>query len=200
MFQSVLATLRDFAAFLREDAREWCEGKSPWWRIILLVYFFYAGMQHMFGSEEYSDWFKGITLAFHELGHILFSPFSYVWMILGGSLTQVLVPIIAGLYLLFLQRDYFGVAFTNAWLAFSLWDLAVYVGDASYERLPLVSMGGTPEHDWSILLTRWHVLNHDAKFAFAIRVVAFVVWILSVALGAWLAYWMRRHEQASKDP
>jgi len=188
---------RELATDLYDDAREWCEeGEKLWmWRAAVLAYVFYAGVRHLTASppESYTDWFKGITLVFHEMGHILFLPLGETMTILGGSINQLLVPFVAMVYLLVRQRDYFGVAFGGAWLALSLWDLAVYVGDAASENLPLVSMGsGEPHHDWGTLLTRWHLLNYDGTFAAIIRVLATLTWIGSLALGAWLCVLIRR--------
>jgi hypothetical protein len=183
--------LQEWLLDRRDDADLWCSGKSPYWRAVVSLYLLYAGLQHLFGATEYSDWFKGITLAFHEMGHLLFIPLGRTMMILGGSITQLVVPVFATLYLLIKQRDYFGGVFGSCWLAFSSWDLALYVGDSRTENLPLVSMGtGQPEHDWSTLLTQWHVLNHDTKFAFVIRVFATVLWLASMYVGSWLMYRM----------
>jgi len=188
---------RELAIDLFEDARAWSEEgeKIAAWRIFVLTYFAYAGLRHIFASppEDYSDWFKGITLVFHEMGHILFLPFGRTMTVLGGSLNQLIVPIAAGAYLLIKQRDYFGAVFAKAWLALSLWDLAVYVGDAASENLPLVSMGsGEPHHDWATLLTQWNLLNHDGQIAAGIRVVAVITWLGALAFGTWLCILMLR--------
>jgi hypothetical protein len=189
----MLEQIQEWLLDWRDDAELWCRAKSPYWRGGVTLYLLYAGLQHLFGATEYSDWFKGITLAFHEMGHILFIPFGRTMTILGGSITQLVVPVIATLYLIIRQRDYFGGVFGTCWVAFSSWDLALYVGDARTENLPLVSMGsGHPEHDWSTLLTQWHVLNHDTKFAFGIRVIATLLWLASMGIAVWLLNTMRK--------
>jgi hypothetical protein len=176
------------------DAELWCRGRSPWLRLALLGYLGYAGVRHL-GSDEYRSWFSGITLAFHEMGHILCSPLGDTMHLLGGSLLQILVPLAAAAYLLVRQGDYFGFGVGGAWLSFSLWELAVYIADASREQLPLVGFSDNPLHDWSTLLTNWHLLNHDATIAAGVRVCATVSWLGSVALGGWLCWQMWSHRQ-----
>lgn len=185
--EEVESTARDLLEALRDHAREYCRGKSPWPRLGLTIYLVYAGFGHM-RDPLYRSWFGGITLAFHELGHVVFSVFGRTWMLLGGSLMQLLVPSAAALYLLIRQGDWFGLSVGQAWLAFSSWDLATYVGDANKEQLPLVSLGGTPEHDWSTLLTQWHVLNACDAIASALRVLAFLIWFGAVS-GACALIW-----------
>lgn len=189
--------LRDWLDEARSDARAWCDGRALVPRAALAAYLAYAGVRHM-ADPLYRSWFAGITLAFHELGHVIFAPLGRTWMLLGGSLTQLAVPAAAALYLLLRQRDWFGLSVGGAWLAFSTWELATYVGDAAREELPLVGLSGAVEHDWSALLTGWRLLNHCDALATALRSLATSVWIASLALAAWLlagiarAAWARR--------
>jgi len=186
-----MGRLVDFWRASRDEADEWCQGRSFVARAILLAYLVYAGVQHM-RSHEYRSWFGGITLIVHEIGHFIFAGFGRTMTILGGTIMQLLVPLAAAVYLLLRQRDYFGFAVCGGWLSFSMWDMATYVGDARREALPLVAFGDNPKHDWSTLLTQWHVLNHAEAFATAIRVGAFGCWALSMSLGAWICYRMWR--------
>jgi len=85
------------------------------------------------------------------------------------------------------QRDYFGVAVGGAWLSMSLSNLAVYIGDARAEELPLVSLGGgDPIHDWNYLLGSLHLLPRDTAIAGLVHFVALAALVLSVFLGVWL--------------
>lgn len=167
-----------------------------WPRAALLAYLAYAGLRHLL-QPLYRSWFAGITLAFHEMGHILFSPLGDTMQLLGGSLMQLIVPTAAAVYLLLRQRDYFGLAAGGSWLAFSCWELAAYIYDASREQLALVGFSGNPEHDWSTLLTRWHLLNSCDSIAAVVRVVASLTWGSSMALGGWLCWriWQHAREQ-----
>lgn len=160
-------------------------------RALLLAYLAYAGYRHL-TDPEYGSIFSGITLAIHELGHVLFG-FLGEWLsVAGGSITQLAAPLAAAL-ILFRQRDYFGVAVGGAWLSMSLSNLAVYVADARAEELPLVSLGGGDVvHDWNYLLGSVRLLTRDAQIAAIVRFAAFALLVASVGLGAWLCVAMAR--------
>src|SRR5438309_8047992 len=55
-----------------------------------------------------SNFLHLVLLPFHEAGHVIFRPFGTFIMILGGSLGQLLMPIVAGVALLVQRRDAFG--------------------------------------------------------------------------------------------
>jgi hypothetical protein len=181
----------------RDDARSWADGRSPWLRAPLLAYLAYAGGRHL-ASAEYRSWFAGITLAFHEMGHIVFSPLGRTLMFLGGSILQLLIPLAAALYLLLRQRDWFGLSVGLSWLATSLFELAVYVDDANRGNLALVGFSDQPEHDWDVLLTQWHVLNHAQTFAAVIKGAGALTWGAALWLGAWLILEMWRAQDAPR--
>ncbi len=182
---AVLDTLADY----RLDAQDWCRDKSPWGRLPMLAYLLYAGIRHLL-DPHYRSWFAGITLAFHEMGHILFSGLGNTMMLLGGSIMQVVVPLAAALYLLARQRDYFGLAVGASWFSYALWEMALYIWDAAREELPLVGFGDDPQHDWGTLLTQWGILNSCDTIAFLVRVIATVTWLAAIALGSWLCWRM----------
>jgi hypothetical protein len=189
--------LREAFDSAKLDAEIWCDGRHAWPRALLLAYLTYAGLRYGV-DEDYRSWFSGITLAFHEMGHLLFVPFGNTMHLLGGSLLQIAVPLIAALYLWLRQGDFFGLAVGGGWLSFSLWELAIYVFDARREKLALVGFSDDPQHDWSTLLTRWHVLNYGDHFAWLIRIVAVLTWAAAIALGAWLCWRMWR--SGNPDP
>jgi hypothetical protein len=125
---------------LLDDARDWSESRSPWARLPLLLYLMYAGVRHLL-DPMYRSWFAGLTLVLHELGHLFFSAFGQTLMLLGGSLTQLAAPALVAAYLLFFQRDWFGLSVGVSWLSFSTFELATYVDDANKNQLALVGMG-----------------------------------------------------------
>lgn len=129
------------------SAKAWAQGRSPWWRLVLLVVLAWDGLRH-FKDPEAGGLFAGITFGVHELGHLVFSFFGEFMGVAGGSLNQLLIPIGAGVLLLY-YNDYFGLSAAGAWLSSSLLDLARYVGDARSFDLDLVGFGGDPQHDWA---------------------------------------------------
>jgi hypothetical protein len=177
-------------AALRDDAASWSAGRSWAWRAALLAYLAWVGVGHL-RDPLYSSLFGGITLAVHELGHLLLSWAGQFLGVAGGSLAQVAAPAAAA-WLLFRQRDYFGVAVAGAWESFSLWNLATYVGDARARELPLIGFVPDPIHDWNWLLSKLGILTWDRGLASLTWVSAFAVWAASLSLGAWLCWNMAR--------
>jgi hypothetical protein len=147
-----------------------------------------VGIRHL-ADPLYNSWFGGITLGIHELGHLIFGLLGQWPGVAGGSFAQVAAPIAAGA-ILYRQRDSFGMTVAGAWLAFSLWSLATYVGDARAQELPLLGLTPDPIHDWNWMLGRLGLLNWDKGLAFLTRVVAFFVWLGSIAVGGWLVWTM----------
>ncbi len=186
------------ARFL-QSARQWARGRSWHWRALVLAYLIYAAVRAT-QDPNFVSLFSGITLAFHEMGHILFMPFGHTLMVAGGSITQLLIPIAAALLLLRQQRDYFGFSVGTAWLGLSALDLARYIGDARANELPLVSLGPEAEHDWFYLLGRMGWLRYDTLISGSVAALGSVVLILSIAFGVWLCLAMARTRAAEEIP
>lgn len=177
---------------LLEDAADWARGR--WWapRLLLLAYLAYAALQH-FRDPEYSTFlFGGVTFGVHELGHVVFSPLGEFVGIAGGSLAQILAPILVGVGFLFWQRDgepqrdYFALSVAAFWLSFSLHNLAMYVGDARHQDLPLLGLSSDPIHDWNYLLGSMGLLEYDLRFAGLIRLAAVGISLVALGFSAWL--------------
>ena len=149
-------------------------------RVALLVALAWGDVRTMLDSETWNV-FGGLTLAIHEGGHLLFSPFGQWLMIAGGSVTQVMAPIAAACMLL-RQGDRFGVAIVGTWLAYSLTNLANYIGDARTMALQLVGFSDDPLHDWHYLLDSVHLLPYDTRLAGLVRTLAVGVLMASVVL------------------
>ncbi len=190
-----LARVRALGSAIVENAADSCEGKSTVGctaRGALAVFLGYTGVRYLY-DPFFVSLFDGITLVFHEMGHLVCKGFGHTIYILGGSLMQLIVPTAAAIYLLIRQRDWFGFAVGMAWLSFSGFNLATYIGDANKENLPLASMSPEmPQHDWATLLTEWHMLNSCDTIATVVRVLACSVWAAAMALAAWLVVRMTR--------
>ena len=127
-----------------------------------------------------------VNLVFHEAGHVLFRPFGDFMTVLGGSLLQLIVPLVVSIAFLVKNRDPFGASVGVWWLGQSFKDLAPYIYDASRLVMPL--LGGVTGadvpgyHDWNTMLRRLDILSYDhliAKYANragTILMLAFMVW------------------------
>lgn len=116
-----------------------------------------------------STFMHSINLVFHEAGHLLFSPFGDFMRVAGGSLNQLLIPLVVLLALMIRNRDNLGASVGLWWLGTSFKDLAPYINDARSLSLPL--LGGVTGadvpgyHDWQNLLSRTGLLTYDYIFA-----------------------------------
>ena len=105
-----------------------------------------------------------INLGFHEAGHVLFSPFGQFLTTIGGSLLQLIVPLVCAWAFFFQQHDRFGASVCVWWAGQSLLDLAPYINDA--RSLQLMLLGGPADeiegHDWEAILAAlgWLHLDH----------------------------------------
>ncbi len=183
--------LRDFLG----EAEEWAQGRMWIPRALLIAYLVYADYRFLRDPLS-STMFSGITLAFHEMGHLLFGFTGHFIGSLMGSGMQVLVPVVV-IVIFSRQPDYFGMSVGGFWLSFSLFELASYVGDARAMELPLVGFSDDPEHDWHYLLSTTHLLPFDTTFAFLIRVAATVIGMASLAFAVWLMTKMLRRQDSA---
>ena len=134
------------------------------------------------------------NLVFHEAGHILFSPLGRFMTVFGGSLTQVLVPLVCAGAFLWQTRDPFGASIAIWWAGQSLTDLAPYINDA--RDLQLVLLGGktgseVEGHDWEYILNalgvshRNHAIAHVVQIFGTLTMIAALVWAALVVVNQW---------------
>jgi len=130
-----------------------------------------------------------INLPFHEAGHVIFIPFGRFMTILGGTLGQILMPMICLGTFLIKTRDPFGAAVALWWTAESTMDIAPYINDA--RALDLMLIGGvtgkeTDGHDWNNILTMLNLLEWDHRLAHLTYNFGILLMLASFAWGAWL--------------
>ena len=132
------------------------------------------------------------NLPFHEAGHILFRPFGAFITSLGGTLGQLLMPLICMVVLLFKTCDPFGASVALWWLGENFLDIAPYINDARAGQLPL--LGGNfgysapyGFHDWQYLLTESGLLHYDHVLANVAFATGSVIMLLALLWGGlWL--------------
>jgi hypothetical protein len=189
-------TTPTFLDTVLDDAREWCRGRMWIPRAILLLVLIYI---FTIKFRDPTRWtiFYGITLGFHEMGHLAFAWAPRFIMVIMGSVFQIAVPIACIVYFA-RQPDYFGMSVGGFWLSYSLYELSAYVGDARSKDLPLVGFAASEdlEHDWAYILGALHMLPADHFFAFLLRVGGLVAGLGSCAFAVWLLLTMARSRNA----
>jgi hypothetical protein len=167
-----------------------------WGRVLVYIFFVIWGLWFIFSAD---DWVKimgsfmhSINLPIHEFGHVLFRPFGRFMMILGGSLFQVMVPLIVMIVFL-RQRDNFEASIMLGWAGQNFIDLYPYISDAQYRGLPLIMGMGEEGHDWGNLLTMLGTVENSyayGKFSFTVGVI---ILICSFAWGAYILYKQKKN-------
>jgi len=162
--------------------------EAYWARVVTLAAFALWGGYFITAGVDWEklggSFMHNINLPFHEFGHVLFMPFGRFMMILGGSLFQVLLPLMLMCVFIFKQRDTFAASIMLWWCGQSFIDLSPYVADAQYRALPLIGGGGEESHDWGNLLTMLQLLPHTQTIAKGFFLVGALI-LLSALMWGW---------------
>ena len=114
------------------------------------------------------SFFHNISIPFHEAGHVLFSFFGDFIRTLGGSIMQVLVPVVC-LVAFMKKEDVFAASFALWWTGQNFIDMGPYINDARAQELILIG-GVTGQdvpgyHDWNTILGQLGLLKLDHVIA-----------------------------------
>jgi len=159
--------------------------------LILAVWGLRLGLSSIEGDVIASCFLHNVNLPFHEAGHIFFRPFGRFVTVLGGTLGQLLMPLIClGVFLK--ERRPFAAAVALWWFGENFIDIAPYINDA--RRQELILLGGVTGkdvpgyHDWAYILGQLGWRQYDHLLARASHITGFCLIILSLAWAAWLLY------------
>ena len=129
------------------------------------------------------------NLIMHEAGHWIFGIFGRFVGILGGSLLQVLVPLVFALAF-FGQRQPLGVAFCLMWTGQSALEVATYAGDAVARSLPLLG-GEAVVHDWHWLLSQTGLLGYTELIAGSLSLAGWLLIVGGLSYGVHISLYQR---------
>ncbi|MDP2684689.1 MAG: hypothetical protein Q8P20_06645 [bacterium] len=153
--------------------------KNTWWGVLIMTIIL-ALCTWIAVTRDWFPVFDYVNLIFHEAGHWIWAIFGETMKFLGGSLNQVLIPIIC-LIVLVIKRKWLGAMFSLWWTGQSLVNLSVYIGDAWAKALPLLG-GDNVVHDWNWLLGMWGLRDYDTQ-------IASTVWWIGTALMVGAVIW-----------
>lgn len=163
------AEVRDLACTVEESVNPFVFGG----RVLVFVGLALWGWKLMTASiaSNYAgeSFLHLINLPFHEAGHLFFMPLGRFMQVLGGSLGQLIMPLVCAGAFLVQQRNPFAASVALWWLGESLLDLAPYINDA--RALELILIGGVTGkdvedyHDWEYILRTVGWLQHDHTVA-----------------------------------
>ena len=157
-----------------------------WWTIGFAVH-------PLNGAYVGASFLHLVNLVFHEAGHVLFSPFGGFMTAFGGSLMQVLIPVVC--VVSFVKReDLFAAAVCAWWAGQNLIDLGPYIADA--RALQLVLLGGhtgaeVEGHDWEAILTSLGWLAYDRTLGYTAHWVGVVTMVGAIGVAGWMTLGLR---------
>ncbi|MGP1678516.1 MAG: hypothetical protein ACTS6J_15335 [Burkholderiales bacterium] len=146
-------------------------------------------------AEIMNSFMHLIVLPMHEAGHVLFIPFGRFMSVLGGSMFQVLLPLVLVASFMFgfggSRRDNFAASLILWWAAASIIDVAPYIWDAYDPKMML--LGGktgaeSDGHDWQNILGDLGLLKRAHLIAGVAHTLGLVVMLAAYAWGAALLY------------
>jgi len=125
------------------------------------------------------------NLMIHEAGHPAFSWGGNTLMLLGGTLAELLVPLLCAA-VFFFRRQTYGLAFSLFWFFENFLYIGTYMADARTAALPLVN---SDESDWTLLFGQWGVLVYDQRIGHFMRQLG---WLGMLSVVFCLAYRLYR--------
>ena len=143
-------------------------------RVIILLIIFIWGWKFiltpMTTNYAGNSFLHFVNLPFHEAGHIFFQFFGRWMMSLGGTLGQLLIPIVCLLAFFLKAKNPFGASVSLWWFGENFMDIAPYINDARNQELLL--LGGITGretdygyHDWEFILNEIGLLRCDHTLA-----------------------------------
>jgi hypothetical protein len=190
------ADWKEWLAALLFEQPEYVNGFSVAGRGLVFIVILVWGMCFIFHpvSSNYAgeSFLHNANLIFHEAGHVIFSLLGDFMRVLGGTLAQILMPLIACLTLLLKTRDTFGAAVGLWWTGENFIDIAPYVADARAGKLILLG-GFTGDevgdaHDWWNLLGRLNLMQYDTTLAWCSHIFGSLLMLLALAWAGYMLY------------
>ncbi len=144
-----------------------------------IITYIFLGFLAILSVREYQG--QGIVLIdtvnfiFHEAGHPIFSLFGEFMQFLGGTLGQLMIPLIFLGYF-FMHRQFFSSGIMLWWFGQNFIGIGTYIADARVQVLELI--GG--EHDWTYLLGKLGLLRYDRVIGSTVQITGLVIMLLSI--------------------
>jgi hypothetical protein len=136
-----------------------------------------------------------IDLFIHEAGHPIFGIFGRFMYFLGGSLFQLIIPIAS--VIVFARTTLRSLPFTLYWTGQSAVNVSVYIGDAPFQRLHLISPHAI--HDWRWLLGYTGTLEYAEDLGGIVNALGILTCLAGIGIGIFFVIRDARTAFTSKD-
>ena len=195
--RQVIEWFRDFCDYLRQVWQaEWLtlsKVEAIGWMLFFVFFLWYAiGKEG--GDFLFLDSGNAVV---HEGGHALFGHFGDFLGVAGGTILQLLAPLLLALAF-HVRRQAVGYALFLLVVFENLLYVAKYMGDARARALTYIAIGGgsfsgdeMPDpsmHDWYNLFSRFGVLQYDTRIAAAVFKLAWAGMMGTVFWFGWRCY------------
>jgi hypothetical protein len=174
---------------------KWQEMSRP--AIVCWMIFYVLFLVHVYNQHGGQTWFDAANLITHESGHMLFSYFGQTLMIWGGTIMQLLVPILLAISFAY-RGQTAGAIFCLFFFFENFIGIALYMADARDRVLPLVSVGVASDevtgHDWNWIFSSLGILQYDTRIGGVVRMLGWAGMLGIVGLLVWML--MREREAA----
>ena len=152
-------------------------------------------------DEAMNSVWHNVDLPIHEAGHIIFGFLGEFIQYLGGSLMQLLMPLVVLFAFLIKNRDAFGASLALWWFGQNFLDLSPYINDARDQVIILLG-GVTGQeapgyHDWNYLLGRLGWLRYDHLLARLSHNAGGIIILTALIWGGYILY--RQFENMNTD-
>ncbi len=125
-----------------------------------------------------------IDLFIHEAGHLILSIFGKFMSFLGGSLFQIIIP--AAVAIVYGRANFQSLPFSLYWTGQSIINVSIYIADAPYLKLQLISRAAT--HDWSWLLNRCGLLENAGEIAWVVNAAGLLTCAAGIGIGIYCVF------------
>jgi hypothetical protein len=187
------AFLNDLLFYVKLEANPLIGSARALFFVIMLIWGFKFILSPMDAGYAMDSFWHLVNLPFHEAGHLIFRPFGRFMTSLGGSLSQLLIPLLCMAVFLLKTRDTFAAAFALWWFGENFMDLAPYINDARSLTLPLLggNTGRTSPygfHDWEFILKESGLAHYDHSLAQIAYRFGTVLMIFALVWGGYILY------------
>jgi hypothetical protein len=185
--------IKDLLFHVDSEANPFAFGGRLLLFIVLLIYGWNFILTPMESGTISGSFWHLVNLPFHEAGHFVFRLFGKFMTSLGGSLGQLLIPLVCLGSFIFFTRDVFAGSFALWWLGENFLDMAPYINDARALRLPLLG-GNTGQtspygfHDWEFILKEAGLLRYDHVLAQISHRAGIVIMLLAYFWGGYIIF------------
>jgi hypothetical protein len=169
--------------------RGWYWQQAPTAGLVALVGFAaFLWLWIVTDADGYLAILDDFNLIVHEAGHPLFGIFGETAGLWGGTLLQLIVPLVVAAAFLH-ERAVLSFCFATLWFFENFLNIGRYMADARAQELPLVGGG---EHDWTNIFTRLDVLDQDTAIAGVVETIGWIGMIAAVGYAIVVWYQQQR--------